>query len=66
MKRSEAVSKIAAFIDMNKSRQPENVAPELLVMIETELGMLPPLRNIKVEAPATTWYYDGNEWEYEV
>lgn len=66
MKKSEAISKIVDFIDQNKSRQPENVAPELLAMLETELGMLPPLREIEVKAPAATWYYAGNEWEDEV
>ncbi len=30
-----------------------------------DAGMLPPEREIKVEAEAATWYYDGHEWEPE-
>lgn len=64
MKRSEILKIIEGLFELAPNHSNDVNAENLLATLEDK-GMLPPLRDIEVKAPATTWYYEGHEWDNE-
>lgn len=68
MKRSEMIIEIVKILynnGMKVSMMEAYPVAEKILSMQEQAKMLPPLREIEVKAPATTWYYEGHEWDNE-